>query len=67
MEPLAGKERVAEILGIEPRTLDNWASAGKGPVYVKVGGHRMYDLADVREWVEARKVTPSPAGKGSGR
>lgn len=61
MEPLADKERVAEILGVGPRTLDNWASLGKGPVYVKVGGHRMYDLADVREWVEAQKVAPEPA------
>lgn len=60
MEPLASKEEVAAILGVEPRTLDNWASLGKGPVYVKVGGHRKYDLADVREWVEARKVLPSP-------
>lgn len=56
MDPLANKEEVAAILGIEPRTLDNWASLGKGPAYVKVGGCRMYDLADVREWIEARKV-----------
>lgn len=61
MEPLANKERVAEILGVGPRTLDNWASLGKGPVYVKVGGHRMYDLTDVREWVEAQKRVPSPS------
>lgn len=60
MEPLASKEEVAEILGVEPRTLDNWASLGKGPVYVKVGGLKKYDLADVRQWVEARKVTPAP-------
>ena len=56
MESLVGKEEVAAILGIEPRTLDNWASLGKGPIYAKIGGQRRYDLADVRAWVEAQKV-----------
>lgn len=56
MEPLASKEEVATILGISPQTLDNWASLGKGPAYAKIGGHRKYDLADVRAWVDARKV-----------
>ena len=56
MEALLDKEAVASILGVEPRTLDNWASQRRGPVYVKVGGRRMYDPADVREWVDAHKV-----------
>lgn len=56
MEPLATKEEVAAFLRVEPRTLDNWASAGRGPTYVKVGGARRYDMSDVREWAEARKV-----------
>jgi excisionase family DNA binding protein len=56
MEPLVTRKEVAEFLGINPRTLDNWASAGRGPSFVKVGGNRRYDMADVRAWVEARKV-----------
>lgn len=56
MEPLATKEEVARFLAIEPKTLDNWASVGRGPAYVKVEGARRYDMADVREWVESRKV-----------
>lgn len=56
MEPLATKEEVARHLGVDPRTLDNWASARKGPAYIKVGGKRMYDWADVRNWVAERKV-----------
>lgn len=56
MEPLATREQVAEFLAIEPRTLDNWASLGRGPGYVKVEGARRYDWADVRDWVESRKV-----------
>lgn len=56
MEPLVGKEEVAEYLGVDPKTLDNWASAGTGPTYIKVGGRRRYDMQDIRAWVEARKV-----------
>lgn len=59
MEPLASKEEVAVILGVEPRTLDNWASLKKGPTFVKVGGHRKYDLADLRAWIEEQKVRHS--------
>lgn len=56
MEALATREEVATFLAIDPRTLDNWAAAKKGPTFVKVGGARRYDWADVREWVESRKV-----------
>lgn len=56
MDTLATKEEVAAFLRIEPRTLDNWASDGRGPAYVKVEGARRYDMADVKEWVESRKV-----------
>lgn len=56
MEPLLGTEEVANILGVATGTLDNWASLGEGPDYVKVGGKRKYEPADVREWLDARKV-----------
>lgn len=53
---LATKEEVAEYLQVKPGTLDAWAKRGAGPVYSKIEGHRRYDWADVRAWVEARKV-----------
>lgn len=56
MQPLATREEVAAHLGVSPRTLDNWVSTGQGPTFVRTGGRRMYDWADVREWVESRKV-----------
>lgn len=56
MEPLATKDEVAAYLRIDPRTLDNWASNGQGPDYIKVGGARRYDMADVRNWAAERKV-----------
>lgn len=56
VEGLANTEELAEYLGVKPQTLANWAYQGRGPTYVKVNGLRKYDWADVREWVEARKV-----------
>ena len=56
MEPLATTEQVAEYLGVHPQTLANWASSSKGPEYIKLDGRRRYQWADVRAWVEARKV-----------
>lgn len=56
MEGLATTKEVAEYLKIAPRTLDNWASLGKGPAYIKVDGARRYDWADIRAYIEARKV-----------
>jgi DNA-binding transcriptional MerR regulator len=56
MEPLATKDEVAEYLKIQPKTLDVWASQQKGPPFIRVEGARRYDMADVREWLEARKV-----------
>lgn len=58
MEPLASTREVAEYLGVKPQTLDYWASNGKGPAYVKLDGRRRYDWADVRTWVDERKVRP---------
>lgn len=56
MEALLNREQTAAILGIDPRTLDNWATLKRGPAYSKVGSKRMYDPADLRTWIEERKV-----------
>lgn len=56
MEPLANSKQVAEYLNVHPQTMDRWASQGGGPPYSKIDNRRRYDWADVRAWVEARKV-----------
>lgn len=58
MEPFATREEVATHLGIDPRTLDNWAYSDQGPTYYKIGNRRMYKWTDVNDWIETRKVTP---------
>ena len=56
MEDLMSTAQVAAYLGVTPQTLANWAYKGKGPEFVKLDGRRRYVPADVRAWVEARKV-----------
>lgn len=56
MEKLLKRDEVAALLGVEPRTLDNWAHRGEGPPFVKIGGLRRYDPVDLRAWVNEKKV-----------
>lgn len=56
-EPLANSREVAAYLGVHPQTMDRWASRGGGPPFSKIEGQRRYNWADVREWVDARKVS----------
>ena len=46
-EKLLTAEELAERWKIAVRTLDGWRAAGKGPVWLKIGGQIRYRLADV--------------------
>lgn len=56
MEGLATTRELAEYLHVKDQTLDAWASQGRGPAYIKVGGARRYDWADIYAWLDTRKV-----------
>ena len=51
-------EREASVfLRISIGTLGNWRSAGKGPVYCKVGGYAVrYSSEDLRDFVNDSKI-----------
>ncbi|MGH9224291.1 MAG: DUF5615 family PIN-like protein [Acidimicrobiales bacterium] len=38
---------VAALVGVSPRTVSRWASAGRIPCFTALGGHRRYRRADV--------------------
>lgn len=43
----------AELLGISPKTLRNWLSAGRSPVQpVKVGARTMFRFSDICAYVD---------------
>jgi predicted DNA-binding transcriptional regulator AlpA len=52
---LIDSPELAEYLGVELGTLDQWASRGGGPIFHKVGIRRKYAPADVRAWLAERR------------
>jgi predicted DNA-binding transcriptional regulator AlpA len=53
---LLGERRVAEMLGCCPRTLQRWHKDGKGPPSTKIGRKVFYELNDLQEWIDRRKI-----------
>jgi len=43
----------ARLLDLSPRTLEKHRCDGTGPVYHKLGGRVVYDVAELYAWVEA--------------
>lgn len=60
---LINSEELAAFLGEKVEVLDGWASRGGGPPFHKVGKHRKYLPADVKEWMREvrRDVQREPA------
>lgn len=49
------EEQLAELFHKRVGTLRNWRGRGDGPPSFKAGGTVLYDLDEVRAWVEAQK------------
>ena len=50
---------VAEQLGVSPRVVKDWRSAGRGPVFVKVAHNVIrYTQSDVDAYVKALRQSP---------
>ncbi|MBC7300111.1 MULTISPECIES: helix-turn-helix domain-containing protein [Nocardia] len=43
-------EDLSRRFQVPVKTISVWASAGKGPRYIKVGRYRRYRLSDIEEW-----------------
>ncbi|WP_138843656.1 helix-turn-helix transcriptional regulator [Rhodococcus pyridinivorans] len=50
------RQEVADRYGIPARTLDQWASLGKGPRFIKIGRYARYRLEDVVAWENAQQM-----------
>lgn len=50
----------AKALGISERTLKRWNAAGFGPPSLRLGHHRLYRLASLREWLLRRETSGGP-------
>jgi excisionase family DNA binding protein len=48
VEPLLARGEVAEVFGVHPKTITQWAETGTLPTAFRTpGGHRRYRRADV--------------------
>jgi excisionase family DNA binding protein len=56
------KKELAEFLGISVYTIDSWVSERREIPFVKMGKKVMFDLRDVNDWIEKKKVRPIPVG-----
>ncbi|GAB4575268.1 MAG: helix-turn-helix domain-containing protein [Anaerolineae bacterium] len=48
----------AEMLGVHPATVRNWADKGDLPSRRTAGGHRRFRRADLEKWLSARQGPP---------
>jgi len=56
---LLSTKQAAEVIGANPRTLDNWRNLGRGPIYVKLNARNVrYSLADLLAYIERHRVNP---------
>lgn len=51
---LVDRREAARLLGVSPGTIDNLRNAGELPS-LKLMSRRLYDVADLRRFIEARK------------
>lgn len=51
---LVDRREAARLLGVSPGTIDNLRLRGELPS-VKIAARRLYDVADLRRFIESRK------------
>jgi excisionase family DNA binding protein len=54
-EPLWSTEELSRRLSIPVGTLRRWRREGRGPAWLKLGGHVRYDPAAVRVWLSEQR------------
>lgn len=51
---LLDTRQVAELLGIQPQTLELWRQKGDGPIFIKIGRLVRYRLEDVEAFIQGQ-------------
>jgi hypothetical protein len=58
------RETTAAVLGVQPRTLDDWRQRRIGPPSAKWGGRVFYRLNSILRWIERIEEVPTALGAG---
>ena len=54
---LLSRSEVQTLFGLTQRFLEVAAVRGDGPPFIKIGRSVRYRVSDLRDWIEARRVT----------
>ncbi len=57
MQKLLTTLEAAPLIGVKPKTAENWRSMGFGPKFIRAGGRVVYDPTDIEAWKSTRRVT----------
>ena len=57
MQKLLTTAEAAPLIGVKPKTAENWRSLGYGPKFIRAGGKIAYDPADIENWKADRRVS----------
>ena len=66
LDRLLNRREVEAEFGISARFLEISAVRGDGPTMVKIGRAVRYRIADLRQWIEARRVSSTSEIPGGG-
>lgn len=56
---LVDRREAGRLLGVSPGTIDNLRTRGE-LASVKIAARRLYDVADLRRFIESRKAVATP-------
>jgi excisionase family DNA binding protein len=57
-------KEVAEILGVHPSTVRNWANQGVLPVHRTQGGHRRFHRDELNLWLQSQRLNKPEESNG---
>jgi excisionase family DNA binding protein len=66
-QPLLNQTQAAEVLAVQPRTMESWRCRGGGPPFVRVGRRVRYRLKDLQAWIEGRTYRSTTDADHRGR
>jgi len=62
LQPLLSLKQACNYLGVSRETLAHWRVSGSGPKFIKVNRIVAYDLKDIEDWLDARRVSSTSEG-----
>lgn len=57
---LVDTEGLAQYLGKEKRTIEDWRLDGKGPDFIRIGRSIRYRGSEIRRWLDSQVVKVNP-------